>query len=137
MTMTPKLATTVITVVGGAVLLAGGAASGYAVAVHDRSTAALESAEAAPCNLRITWDRVSQDYLAVYEDSTWVSQTGAYGRTANLSCTDDEILVWQEQRRDDGLDAAVCRPVLRDEITGNVRSIGCAVPTLVATDEPR
>ncbi|WP_309127610.1 hypothetical protein [Microbacterium sp.] len=132
-----KLAATAIAVVGGAALLIGGAAVGHAVALHEQRATEVTAAEPAPCNLRITWDRGSQEYLAVYEDSTWVSKTGDYGRTANLSCTDDEILAWQHQRRENNLDPEVCRPVLRAEVTGIVRSIGCAVPTLVATDEPR
>lgn len=143
MTITSKLATTLIAFVGGAALLAGGAAVGHAVALREQQvTEATEGTEGtttepAPCNLRITWDRVSQERLAVYEDSTWVAKTGDYGRTANLSCTDDEILAWQQQRRENELDPEVCRPVLRAEVTGIVHSIGCAVPTLVATDEPR
>lgn len=136
MTIKTNLTTIVIAALGGVTLLVGGAASGYALAKRDSADEAV-TANLAPCNLHLKWDRVTQEHLAVYEDSTWVSDTGDYGRTANLSCTDDEILAWQQQRRDNGLDVDVCRPVLHAEVTGIVHSIGCAVPILVVSDESR
>lgn len=66
-----------------------------------------------------------------------IGYTPTYGRVANLSCTDADILAWQDQRANDGLDAAVCRPVLQDDVMGTVRPIGCAAPTMVVTGEPR
>lgn len=137
--MTIKKKFTITTVAGivGLGLLAGGGAVGYAIAQGTESSSVKPSAQPAPCNLRLAWDRVQQDYLAVYEDSDWISYTSDYGRTANLSCSDDQILAWQAQRRQNGLDPAVCRPVLHDDVTGSVYSVGCATPTLVVADESR
>lgn len=137
MTIKNKLAITAIAVAAGLGLLAGGGAAGFTLAQGRENPPVEESAQPAPCNLRLAWDRVQQDYLAVYDDSDWISYTGEYGRTANLSCTDDQILAWQEQRRKDGLDPAVCRPVLHDDVMGSVYSVGCATPTLVVADESR
>ncbi|WP_067244102.1 hypothetical protein [Microbacterium resistens] len=126
-----------ISVLAGTLLLAGGAALGYSTGATQAQSAAATSPNPMPCNLRLVWDRAAQDYLAVYEDSAMISYTPKYGRIANPSCTDAEILAWQDYRRADRLDAAVCRPVLRDEATGLVSPIGCAVPTMVVSDEPR
>lgn len=137
MTIKNKLTITTIAAFAGLGLLAGGGAAGYAIAQGTESSSVKPVAQQAPCNLRLVWDRVQQDYLAVYDDSDWISYTGDYGRTANLSCTDDQILAWQEQRRQNGLDPAVCRPVLHDDVTGTVHSVGCATPSLVVADESR
>lgn len=141
MTMKNRIGIAAIAILTGAVLLIGGATGGYAIAAHTSSssspTADAAAAQPAPCNLRLVWDRVGQDYLAVYEDSAMVSYTGVYGRIANLSCTDADIVEWQQQRRVNDLDAAVCRPVLAADVIGTVSPIGCAVPTMVVTGEPR
>ncbi len=126
-----------ISVLTGTLLLAGGAALGYSTGAAQEQSAVVTAPNPVPCNLRLVWDRVAQDYLAVYEDSAMLSYTPEYGRIANLSCTDAEILAWQDYRRMDGLDAAICRPVLRDDVSGLVYPIGCAVPTMVVSDEPR
>lgn len=126
-----------ISVLAGTLLLAGGAVLGYSTGATRAQSTAATSPNPVPCNLRLVWDRVAQDYLAVYEDSAMLSYTPEYGRIANLSCTDAEILAWQDYRRTDGLDAAICRPVLRDDVSGLVYPIGCAVPTMVVSDEPR
>jgi hypothetical protein len=140
MTMKNRIGIAAIAILTGAVLLIGGATAGYAIAAHTSSTSPTAdeaSAQPVPCNLRLVWDRVEQDYLAVYEDSAMVSYTGVYGRIANLSCTDADILEWQQHRRVNDLDAAVCRPVLAADVIGTVSPIGCAVPTMVVTGEPR
>lgn len=126
-----------IAVLAGTLLLAGGAALGYSTGAAQGQSAAATAPNPVPCNLRLVWDRVAQDYLAVYEDSAMLSYTPKYGRIANLSCTDDEILAWQDYRRTEGLDADICRPVLRADVMGLVYPIGCAVPTMVVSDEPR
>ena len=90
-----------------------------------------------PCNLRLVWDRSEQTFQAVYEDSAMISYTPTYGRVANLSCTDAEMLEWQGQREADGQDSDVCRPVLQSDVAGNAYPIGCASPTMVVTGEPR
>lgn len=137
MTMKNRIGITAIAILAGAVLLVGGVSGGYAIAVYTTPIVDEASAEPVPCNLRLVWDRIEQDYLAVYEDSAMVSYTDTYGRIANLSCTDSEILDWQQQRRSDDLDAAVCRPVLEASVMGTMNPIGCAVPTVVVTGEPR
>lgn len=126
-----------ISMLAGTLLVAGGAALGYSTGATQAQSAAATSPNPVPCNLRLVWDRVAQDYLAVYEDSAMISYTPEYGRIANLSCTDAEILAWQDYRRADGLDVTICRPVLRDDVNGLVYPIGCAVPTMVVSDESR
>lgn len=137
MTMKNRIGIAAIAILTGVVLLIGGASAGYAIAARTVPIVDEASADPVPCNLRLVWDRIEQDYLAVYEDSAMVSYTGSYGRIANLSCTDSEILDWQQQRRSDDLDAAICRPVLEASVIGTMNPIGCAVPTMVVTGEPR
>lgn len=137
MTVKNRIGIAAIAILTGAVLLIGGATGGYAIAAHTSRAVDEASAQPVPCNLRLVWDRVEQDYLAVYEDSAMVSYTGVYGRIANLSCTDADILEWQQHRRVNDLDAAVCRHVLAADVIGTVTPIGCAVPTMVVTGEPR
>lgn len=136
MTMKNCVGIAAIAIAAGTVLLVGGATGGYALAAQKAPTSET-SAQPVPCNLRLVWDRVEQDFLAVYEDSAMVSYTDSYGRIANLSCTDAEILAWQEQRLANDLDAEVCRPVLDATVSGLMHPIGCAVPTMVVSGEPR
>lgn len=131
-----KVMITATAILAGVLVFAGGAALGGAIAPSGETTAA-SAAQPVPCNLRLVWDRSEQSYQAVYEDSAMISYTPTYGRVANLSCTDADILDWQDQRANDGLDAAVCRPVLQDDLMGTVHPIGCAAPTMVVTGEPR
>lgn len=138
MTMKSRIGTVAVAIVTGAVLLIGGAAGGYAIAAQTSLIANEPSARPVPCNLRLVWDRVEQDYLSVYDDSALNSYTASYGQIANLSCSDADILRWQQQRRAHDLDAEVCRPVLEaDHVSGRVNPIGCALPTMVVTGEPR
>lgn len=91
-----------------------------------------------PCNLRVTWDSASQTHVAIYDAPVFSSSETSYGRIADLSCTDAEILEWRDARVAAGLDAQVCRPVLfNDTATARVYPIGCAIPTVVVTGEPR
>ncbi|MFJ2550933.1 hypothetical protein [Microbacterium sp. NPDC087591] len=120
-------------VVGAAGFTSAGLAIGYNIAEDSRQASIENAAQPLPCNLRLAWDRVTQEFQAVYEDSTFVSETPKWGRTANLSCSDAEIADWQEQRRMDGLDDEVCRPMLiDDDASGIVHVDGCAVPVVVA-----
>ena len=115
-----------------------GVAAGYGLGSSTvESWAAVDDATRPSCNLDLTWDRDAQQYRATYDDDG-TRGFDDYGRTANVFCSDDEILVWQEQRRADGLDDAVCRPVLREDATvAAVYAVGCAVPVEVVDDEPR
>lgn len=139
--MNKKMVTLAI-VVGAAVgtvgLTGAGLAVGYNIGAASHSADVETSAQPLPCNLRLAWDRVTQDFQAVYEDSTFVSETPAWGRTANLSCTDAQILDWQELRREAGLDDQVCRPMLiNDAGLGVAYADGCIVPVVVADRERR
>lgn len=131
-----KVTITAAAMLVGVLVFAGGAAVGRAIAPAGEVTA-ITAAQPVPCNLRLVWDRSEQSYQAVYEESALIGYAPTYGRVANLSCTDADILDWQDQRANDGLDAAVCRPVLQDDVVGTVRPIGCAAPTMVVTGEPR
>ena len=96
------------------------------------------SASDGQCNLRITGGSGAQARVAVYDDPVFSSSATSYGRIADLSCTDAEILEWREMRVAAGLDAQVCRPVLyNDTLMARVYPFGCAVPTLVVSGEPR
>jgi hypothetical protein len=129
-------------VAGGLVglALAGGigGAAGYGLGSSTvESSAGVNDPTRPSCNLDLTWDRDAQQYRATYDDDG-PRRFDDYGRTANVFCSDGEILVWQEQRRADGLDDAVCRPVLReDAAVAAVYAAGCAVPVEVVDDEPR
>ncbi|WP_119695805.1 hypothetical protein [Microbacterium halotolerans] len=121
----------------GVLLLAAAAAGGYAYE-HSDSTGRQDEASPVPCNLSLVWDRIDEDFQAVYEDSAMASYSPEYGRIANLSCSDADILEWQAQRQESGLDDEVCRPVMsEDVIVGAVYSIGCAAPVLEVRGEPR
>lgn len=130
-----KLAIGGAIVLGAALFATVGAVGGYAAA--EQQAAAEDREPGVPCNLRLVWDRVTERSLAVYEDSALISYTPNYGRIANLSCSDDVILQWQEARRVDGLDDQVCRPVVRFDADATAEVVGCAVPSLVVDRESR
>lgn len=133
MSKSVKVTIIVAGVVGAIAFFGGGALVGGAVAGEDSHVSAAErEPKPVPCNLTMTWDRASQAFSAGYGESAFVSSTPEYGRIANLSCSDGEILAWQTQRRADGLDDAVCRPVLSDGMDGALRVVGCAFPVAVS-----
>lgn len=90
-----------------------------------------------PCNLRMIWDRTSETYDAVYEDSVNMSLTGDYGPVTNPSCSDGQIIRWRDARIATGKSADVCRPVISFTVDGLAYFSGCAVPTMVVSGEPR
>lgn len=127
-----KVTMIVAGVVGAIAFFGGGALVGATVAGDDSQVSAAErEPKPVPCNLTMTSDRASQTFSAGYGESAFVSSTPEYGRIANLSCSDGEILAWQAQRRANGLEDKVCRPVLSDGVDGVVRVIGCAFPVAV------
>jgi hypothetical protein len=137
--MNKKMMTATIVVgavLSGTVLAGSGLAVGYNLAGQERAAEQADASQPIECNLGLVWDRVGQDFQAVYEDSTFVSQTPVWGRTANLSCTDAEILDWQEQRRADGLEDQVCRPMLINGVD-SVYVDGCTAPVVVVERERR
>lgn len=126
---------------GALVLVAASGFIGFGIGDQARGAAAAGGSSVTssrPCNLRVTWDSASQTHMATYDAPVFSSSETSYGRIADLSCTDAEILEWRDARVAAGLDAQVCRPVLfNDTVTGRVYPIGCAIPTLVVTGEPR
>lgn len=54
---------------------------------------------------------------------------------ANDSCTDADIIGWQQLRRDTDDSGLICRiTYYDDDVSGLTYPIGCAVPVLVVTD---
>jgi hypothetical protein len=57
---------------------------------------------------------------------------------ANDSCSDAEILEWQQLRRDLGEDSGICRIVWHtDDIAAVTYDVGCAIPLVVIPDAVR
>jgi len=127
--------------VGALALIAASGVIGFNVGAQGHGVAnagPAGSASHGQCNLRVTGGSGAQTRVAVYDDPVFSSSATSYGRIADLSCTDAEIVEWREVRAAEGLDAQVCRPVVYDDaLTARVYPIGCAVPTLVASGEPR
>ncbi|THG30565.1 hypothetical protein E6C70_14445 [Glaciibacter flavus] len=72
---------------------------------------------------------------ARYDEPTLPSEKlkQQYGSTlANDSCTDAEIIKWQELRLERGEDDTICRIVwFDDDFSAVTYDIGCAVPLVV------
>lgn len=96
--------------------------------------------EAAPCNLGEQFDRDAMVKRARY-DSPAASEYDLehYGpMIANNSCSDAQIIKWQELRRELGESDTICRVVYYDDYFSAVTyPIGCAVPVMVVTDASR
>lgn len=117
-----------------AVLTAAGCTSGASPEATDSFGKAEPSAWSAPCNLGIERDGSSAEWTAVYDQPTLAEQTdpGLYGEViANDTCTDVQILRWQEARRQSGQSDAICRVIWSVEPNGSIRDLGCAVPEVV------
>lgn len=94
----------------------------------------------APCNLGEQWDQARMVKVARYDaPDVDDSLLEIYGPVvANGSCTDADIIRWQELRRDTGDSDLICRiTYYDDDISGLTYPIGCAVPVLVVTDASR
>jgi hypothetical protein len=122
-----------------AVVTAAGCTSGAAPEATDSFGKAEPSAWSAPCNLGIERDgsgaaRRGAAWTAGYDEPTLAEQTdpGLYGEViANDTCTDAQILRWQEARRQSGQSDAICRVIWSVEPNGSIRDLGCAVPEVV------
>ncbi len=117
-----------------AVLATAGCTSGAAPEATDSFGKVEPSAWSAPCNLGIERDGSGAEWTAVYDQPTLAEQTdsGLYGEViANDTCTDAQILRWQEARRQSGQSDAICRVIWSVEPNGSIRDLGCAVPDVV------
>lgn len=94
----------------------------------------------APCNLGEEFDRAAMAATARYDipavDEGLVDKYGPM--IANGSCSDAQIIKWQELRREFGEADEICRITWYDDYFSAVTyPIGCAVPVMVATDASR
>lgn len=93
-----------------------------------------------PCNLGEKWDQARMLKVARYDaPDVDASLLQIYGPVvANGSCTDADIIRWQELRRSTGESDLICRiTYYDDDFSGLTYPIGCAVPVLVVTDASR
>ncbi|MEV8368554.1 hypothetical protein [Microbacterium sp. NPDC064584] len=93
----------------------------------------------APCNLGEYWDSTAKVKRAEFAAPTVdTDELELYGpMIANDTCSDAEILKWQELRRELGEADEICRVVWYDDYFSAVTyDIGCAVPVVV-TDASR
>ncbi|WP_454170559.1 hypothetical protein [Microbacterium paulum] len=117
--------------------------TGCASAAEPRtgSSASLQDApafRAAPCNLGARSDGAlaRATYTAPAIDPCLFAE---YGPTvASDSCSDADIIRWQEHRRERGDIDRIRRIVYyNDDLMATVYPIGCAVPVVVIADAPR
>lgn len=109
-------------------------------APHDLASESRPVYLLAPCNLGEEWDRDRMLKVARYDaPDVDDSLLEIYGPVvANGSCTDADIIRWQELRRSTGDSDLICRiTYYDDDISGLTYPIGCAVPVLVVTDASR
>lgn len=137
--MNRPLSATLVTL--AALVLAGCAAGSAPTVQHpvgESSSKRLD--DSISCNLGERYDAAVGSVRAHYEqpaDADYVREH--YGDwVANESCSDAQILAWQELRRETGESEEICRVVYYDDHLANlVYPIGCAVPVLVVTDASR
>jgi hypothetical protein len=127
------------------VLAIAAALAGCAAAPAPAPTSSVEARpvrafEAAPCNLGEQFDRDAMVKRARY-DTPAASEYDLehYGpMIANNSCSDAQIIKWQQLRRELGESDVICRVVYYDDYFSAVTyPIGCAVPVMVVTDASR
>lgn len=88
----------------------------------------------APCNLGEYWDSTAMVKRAEFTAPTVdTDELELYGpMIANDTCSDAEILKWQELRREVGEADDICRIVWYDDyFTAVTYDIGCAIPVVV------
>lgn len=105
--------------------------------VETRTVRAFESA---PCNLGEKFDSDAMVKRARYDEpdaDAYVIEH--YGKSiANNSCSDAQIIKWQELRRELGESDTICRVVYYDDyFSALTYPIGCAVPVMVVTHASR
>lgn len=103
----------------------------------DSSSTLLENSIA--CNLGEQYDQATASVRARYlppVDADYYREH--YGEwVANESCSDSQVLAWQELRRAAGESDEICRVVYEYSVAGLVYPIGCAAPVMVVTDASR
>lgn len=123
-----------------ATTLAGcGAAPGVAES-PSVETRPVRAFEAAACNLGEQFDQDAMVKRARYDPpAAGEYELEHYGlMIANNSCSDAQIIRWQELRRELGESDTICRVVYYDDYFSAVTyPIGCAVPVMVVTDASR
>ncbi|WP_434970462.1 hypothetical protein [Microbacterium sp. bgisy207] len=92
------------------------------------------------CNLGEEFDHDAMTTVARYDAPVsadyYLEHYGPW--VANESCTDSQVLAWQQLRRENGESDEICRVVYEyDTSMGRVSPIGCAVPVMVVTDASR
>lgn len=123
-----------------AMVLALSSCSAPSVPVASSPAETTASASAVPCNLGEEFDRDAMIKVARYDAPVsadyYLDRYGAW--VANESCTDSQVLAWQQLRRENGESDEICRVVYEyDNLAGHVYPIGCAVPVMVVTDAAR
>ncbi|MFT4052615.1 MAG: hypothetical protein QM677_10270 [Microbacterium sp.] len=129
-----------VVAVTSAVLLALSGCSASPVPVDTSPAESGASASAVPCNLGEEFDHDAMTTVARYEAPVsadyYFEHYGPW--VANESCTDSQVLAWQQLRRENGESDEICRVVYEyDKLAALVYPIGCAVPVMVVTDASR
>ncbi|OJU43103.1 MAG: hypothetical protein BGN98_04880 [Microbacterium sp. 69-7] len=103
----------------------------------DPSSSAID--HSIPFNLGEKYDAATASVRARYDlpvdADYYIERYGAW--VANESCTDAQVLAWQELRRATGETDEICRVVYEYSLAGTVYPIGCAAPVMVVSDEAR
>lgn len=92
------------------------------------------------CNLGEQYDAATGSVRARYDEPAdpdyYREHYGDW--VANETCSDSQVLSWQQLRRDAGESDVICRVVYEYNVfSGMVYQIGCAPLILVATDATR
>lgn len=129
-----------LTALASAALLVAGLTGCAPAQPHVAETLATPASEPMSCNLGEEYDATTGSVRARYDDPVDPDYYREhYGEwVANETCTDSQVIAWQQLRRDTGESDEICRVVYEcDAIGGIVYPIGCAVPVMVVTDAPR
>lgn len=121
------------------------ALAGCAAALGDAEMPSVETRpfraiEAAACNLGEQFDQDAMVKRARYDTpAAGEYELEHYGpMIANNSCSDAQIIRWQELRRELGEDDTICRVLYYDDVfSSRTYPLGCAVPVMVVTDASR
>ncbi|MGP6204778.1 hypothetical protein [Microbacterium sp. F2] len=123
-----------------AAALAGCAAAPAPAETSSSETRPVRAFEVAPCNLGEQFDHDAMVKRARYDTpAAGKYELEHYGpMIANNSCSDAQIIKWQELRRELGESDTICRVVYYDDyFSATTYPIGCAVPVMVVTDASR
>lgn len=101
---------------------------------HDAGSSSTLLDNSISCNLGEQYDHATASVRARYLPPVDVDYYGEW--VANESCSDSQVLAWQELRRAAGESDEICRVVHEYSVAGLVYPIGCAVPVMVVTDAP-